>query len=156
MDETRRKLNTTPVLAVPVRDARLLLDAGDGDCALLYLHILENGGTLDTDLAARTLHMSERAVQGLAAKLERMGLLAGESERQPCPAREIPEYQAADVVRRSQSDPEFQALVEETGRILGRVLTSTDLKKLFGIYDDLALPADVIMLLVHHCREEHD
>ena len=156
MDEARRKLNTPALLAVPVRDARLLLDAGDGDCALLYLHILENGGVLDTALAARTLRLSERAIRGVAARLERMGLLAPEEERPAGPARELPEYQAADVVRRSQSDPGFQALVEETQRILGRVLTSADLKKLFGIYDDLALPAEVIMLLVHHCKEEHD
>ena len=156
MDEAKRKLNTPPLLAVPVRDARLLLDAGDGDCALLYLHILENGGVLDTALAARTLRLSVRAVQGIAGKLERLGLLSGAEERPAGPAGELAEYQAADVVRRSQSDPGFQALVEETGRILGRVLTSTDLKKLFGIYDDLALPADVIMLLVHHCKEEHD
>ncbi len=156
MDETRRKLNTPALLAVPVRDARLLLDAADGDCALLYLHILENGGVLDTALAAQTLRLSERAVQGVAGRLERLGLLAPAEERPAGAARELPEYQAADVVRRSQSDPGFQALVEETQRILGRVLTSTDLKKLFGIYDDLALPADVIMLLVHHCKEDHD
>lgn len=156
MDEAKRKLNTPRLLAVPVRDARLLLDAADGDCALLYLYILQNDGVLDVSQAAQALRLSVRAVQGVARRLERMGLLSDGEERQEQPERELPEYRAADVVRRSQSDPGFQALVEETQRILGRVLTSTDLKKLFGIYDDLALPADVIMLLVHHCKEEHD
>ena len=155
MDEGRRKLNLPDLLAVPARDAEALLRSGDGDCALLYLHMARNGGVLDVERAAADLRLSVRAVQGVALRLERLGLLSGE-ERDTLPAREAPEYQAADVVRRSQSDPAFRALVEETQRSLGRVLSSTDLKKLFGIYDDLALPADVIMLLIHHCKEEHD
>ena len=160
MDEAKRKLNTTRLLAVPVRDAKLLLDAGDGDCALLYLHILASGGELDVQRAAKELRLSVRAVQNTAARLEGLGLLSeSQSQAQPeqaGPARELPEYRAADVVRRSQSDPAFQALVGEAQQALGRVLTSTDLKKLFGIYDELALPADVIMLLIHYCRERHD
>ncbi len=155
MDEVKLKLNRPALLAVPLRDAELLLEAGDGDGALLYLYLLKNGGVLDVDRAARALRLSVRAVQGIAQRLERLGLLAA-AEKQTLPDREAPEYQAADVVRRSQSDPAFQDLVKETQQTLGRVLSSTDLKKLFGIYDDLALPADVIMLLVHHCKEEHD
>ena len=155
MDEGKRKLHVPQLLAVPVRDAEELLRAGDGDCALLYLYMAKNGGVLDTEQAAAALRLSARAVQQLAGRLERMGLLAG-AERDAVPPRELPEYKAADVARRSQSDPAFQALVDETQKTLGRVLTSTDLKKLFGIYDDLSLPADVIMLLIHHCKEEHD
>ena len=158
MDEVKLKLNRPALLAVPLRDAELLLEAGDGDGALLYLYLLKSGGVLDMDRAAHALRLSVRAVQGIAQRLERLGLLAEAPERegQALPGREAPEYRAADVVRRSQSDPAFQDLVKETQLILGRVLSSTDLKKLFGIYDDLALPADVIMLLVQHCKEEHD
>lgn len=155
MDEAKLKLNSPRLLAVPQRDADRLLEAGDGDAALLYLYLVKSGGVLDEEQAAGALRLSVRAVRAVALRLERMGLLdAGGSDIRP--AREIPEYQAADVVRRSQSDPAFQALVEETQATLGRHLSSTDLKKLFGIYDDLALPPEVIMLLVHHCRQEHD
>ena len=35
------------------------------------------------------------------------------------------------------------------------MLSSHDLEVLFGIYDHLGLPADVIMLLLHHCIEEY-
>ena len=155
MDDGKLKLNCPSLLAVPRQHAERLLDSADGDCALLYLHILKNGGELDMDRATAELRLSARAIRGLAMKLEGMGLLS-EGERRPLPDREATEYRAADVVRRSQSDPAFQALVEETQAILGRVLSSTDLKKLFGIYDDLGLPADVIMLLIHHCKQEHD
>ena len=157
MDDGKLKLNRPRLLAVPAHDAQALLDAGDGDCALLYLHIVKSGGTLDAERAAAEMRLSVRAVRGIAQRLERMGLLASpEDERETLPRRELPEYRAEDVVRRSRSDPEFQALVEEAQAALGRVLSSADLKRLFGIYDDLALPADVIMLLIHHCREEYD
>ena len=155
MDEVKLKLNRPRALAVPVRDAEALLEAGDGDGALLYLYLLKEGGVLDVDRAAHALRLSVRAVQGVALRLERMGLLARTAPER-MPRQEAPEYQAADVVRRSQSDPAFQDLVKETQQTLGRVLSSTDLKKLFGLYDDLSLPPEVIMLLVHHCREEHE
>ncbi len=156
MDDGKLKLNRPKLLAVPLRDAETLLEAGDGDGALLYLYLVKNGGVLDVDRAAEALRLSVRAVRLIARRLERMGLLDTGAEREHLPSPEPPEYQAADVVRRSQTDPAFQDLVKETQQTLGRTLTSTDLKKLFGIYDDLSLPADVIMLLIHHCKEEHD
>ncbi len=158
MDDGKLKLNRPSLLAVPLRDADALLEAGDGDGALLYLYLVKNGGVLDVDRAAAELRLSVRAVRLIAQRLERLGLLdTGAPDRGKArPAGEIPEYQAADVARRSQTDPAFQDLVKETQQTLGRTLNSTDLKKLFGIYDDLSLPADVIMLLIHHCKEEHD
>ena len=155
MDDAKLKLNCPALLAVPRQHADRLLESGDGDAALLYLHILKNGGALDVSRAAAELRLSPRRIENLAMRLEGMGLLS-EGDAKPLPDREPPEYRAADVVRRSRSDPAFQALVEETQTTLGRVLSSTDLKKLFGIYDDLGLPADVIMLLIHHCKQEHD
>ena len=155
MDDGKLKLNCPSLLAVPRQHADRLLESADGDCALLYLHILKNGGALDTDRAAAELRLSGRAIRGLAMKLEGMGLLS-EGDAKPLPDREPPEYRAADVVRRSQSDPAFQALVDAAQKALGRVLSSTDLKKLFGIYDDLGLPAEVIMLLITHCKQTHD
>ena len=157
MDDAKLKLNSPGMLALSTRHVDRLLESADGDCALLYLHILKNGGELDVDRAAAELRLSARAIRGLAMKLEGMGLLAGGGDKpRPLPDREPPEYKAADVVRRSQSDPAFQAVVTEAQNVLGRVLSSTDLKKLFGIYDDLGLPPDVIMLLINYCKQEHD
>ena len=154
MDDGRLKLNRPRLLAVPLQDAQTLLEAGDGDSALLYLFLLKNGGELDLERAAAELRLSVKAVRLIAARLERMGLL---SVGEGAPARtELPECRAEDVVRRSRTDPDFQALVEEAQATMGRVLSSTDLKALFTIYDELALPADVIMLLIHHCKEEND
>ena len=70
------------------------------------------------------------------------------------PSRELHEYQAKDVVRRSMESRAFMELVEAVQVTLGRLLSSADVKKLFGVYDELALPPEVILLLVEHCREE--
>lgn len=154
MDDAKLKLTPAEVLAVPVNVADGLIRAGDGHAALLYLHILRHGGELDQTAAARELSLSRQAV-GLAAEtLCRLGILSGGCT--PRPAQELPEYEAQDVVRRTAEDPEFVALLGEAQNVLGRVLTTADVKKLFGIYDELALPAEVIMLLINHCREEHE
>ncbi len=186
MNDARMKLRPAEALSVPVRDADALLEAGNGDAALLYLHILRAGGVLDPDRAATALHRSDRDVETAANRLCRMGLLtredapdasgavraagpsggngsprssgpAGPSNaagRAAPPSRELPEYQAKDVVRRSMESRAFMELVEAVQVTLGRLLSSADVKKLFGVYDELALPPEVILLLVEHCREE--
>jgi len=72
------------------------------------------------------------------------------------PDQELPEYAASDVSRRDREDARFHDLVQETQRTLGRMLNSNDLKKLLGIYDYLAMPAEVILLLIQHCKERSE
>lgn len=155
MDETKRKLNHMAVLAVPVPAADMLLGAGNADAALLYLYILRHGGELDMAAALRALPMTQAALTAAAETLTKLGILSG-GGKAPLPAQELPEYQAQDVVRRTAEDPAFIDLLKETQSVLGRVLSTADVKKLFGIYDDLALPAEVIALLIHHCKEIHE
>lgn len=53
-------------------------------------------------------------------------------------------------------DPEFEMLVGETERSLGKKLTTMDLKRLANLRHEVGLPADVIFLLVRHCVEEQE
>ncbi len=156
MREQRLK-NSAGVLNIPMGDAQALLEAGNGDAALLYLYILRSGGSLDSDRAATELHRSDRDIEAAADRLGRMGLLeTGETRRtRPAPVQELPEYPVEDIVRRSKESPEFTALCAAVEDTLGRVLSTPDLKRLFGIYDSLALPADVILLLVQRCKEDY-
>jgi DnaD/phage-associated family protein len=176
MNEGKLTLMPPQALTISTRDLEILLAAGNGDAALLYLHILRSGGVLDGATAATDLHRSDRDIRQMAGRLQEMGLLSaatasgagqtapaltkvtgGKTPAAKTPAslsRELPEYQAQDVVRRSMEDPDFQNLVEEVQRLLGRILNSTELKKLFGIYSDLAMPPEVVLLLIQHCREE--
>ena len=148
-----RKLKITPpeALTVSRRDIQTLLDAGDGDAALAYLRILQEGGVLDLDDAARDM-------AGAVKRLEEMGLITAGEEKRPAPvrSRELPEYRARDILRRSMESKAFQELVEAVQKTLGRILSSADLKKLFGIYDELVLPPDVILELVQYCKEEYE
>ena len=155
MDNTY-SIRRPEVLCLSLGDADALLSLGDGDAALLYIYILRCGGTLDSAQAARELGRSDRDVGLAIRRLTEAGLLSGAPARsRPKPADELPEYPAADIVRRSMESPEFQSLVGEVERALDRILTSPDLKKLFGIYDQLSLPPEVILLLVQYCKDEY-
>lgn len=153
MNETNYKLKQFRVLTVPEADADALLGAGSADAALLYLYLLRGGGGLDVARAAFDLRRSEKDIRAAADRLCGLGLLTTPGPLLP-PAEELPEYNAAEVSRRSAESPEFRALVEETQAIYGRLLSSSELKTLFGIWDYLALPTDVIMLLLHSCADE--
>lgn len=155
MPGSKQTISTAAVLNIPIRDAQTLIDAGNGDAALLYLHILRGGGTLDASRAAVDLHRSDRDIESAAGRLRQMGILSGGSGKKarPEPAQELPDYPAAEVAKRSMESPEFRGLLEAVQSTLGRILSSADVKKLFGLYDELGLPADVILLLVQYCKD---
>ena len=129
-----------------------LLASADGKAALLYLHILRSGG-FSLTAAASVLRCSEAETALAADTLRRLGLLA--KPHAPLPSSELPPVTAKDIVTRAETDGAFKGVVCEAEKALGRVLSSHDLEVLFGIYDHLGLPADVIMLLLHHCIEEY-
>jgi len=153
MAESNYTLSRGLSLSVPVSDADKLIKAADGDAALLYIHILRGGGQLSTDMAAKELGMSGDRISAAVESLRSMGLLE-KSERKLQPAAELPEYRAEDLTSRTISGDGFQAVVSETQRIFGRMLSSSELKTLFGIYDYLSLPPEVMLLLINYCVEE--
>ncbi len=159
MDNTTKlRLRRPAVLSLSEQDAARLIAEGNGEAALLYIYILKNGGEFSPAQAAFELRRSEVELRRTLVRLEAMGLLAAESvaaEMRLPPAEELPESRAEDLARRSAESPEFKALVEETQRVYGRLLSTAELKTLFGLYDYLALPPEVIMLLINHCAEEH-
>ena len=57
-------------------------------------------------------------------------------------------------MRRTKADSGFRDVLAECERVLGHTLSGADTRTLFGIYDYLGLPTDVIMVLLHHCAEE--
>lgn len=153
MDNADLKASCPQWLTIPPQHVDRLLESGSGDCSLLYLYLLRNGGKLNLEEAAEAMHLSVRAIRSLAVRLEGMGLLVKDSQP-PLPDQDAFQPRVEEIVHRSQTDPAFQALVTETQTILGRYLGRSDLEKLFLIYNDLGMPADVIMLLIHHCQEE--
>ena len=156
MEDKKYRLSGEPSLAIPCTDADKLLGLGDGTVTLLYLYALRSGGDFSQQNAAAALKRTEAEIaKGLGALCD-LGLFkAGEAKATlPLTADELPEYTAEDIASRAGENGEFKAIVDETQRIMGHMLTGADLKILFGIYDFLRLPIEVIFLLINHCVEE--
>lgn len=133
-----------------------LIAAHDGDLTLLYLYICRTG-SLDLDKAACALCRTMREIEAAEEKLHRMGLLdeqapAPRQELLP-PAPELPQYTAQDLALRSKEDPQFAVILSEAAKVMGHSLSSNDMKVLFGIYDFLSLPTEVILELLNYCAE---
>lgn len=139
------------ILSMSAQAARRLVEAGEGDCALLYLALLDGG---DLQKAQRSLHWGEARMDGTYRRLVELGLAVQESApalvRKQDPAEGLPEYSRKDVTDALVNEPEFCALYHEVERLLGRPLGDMDLQTLYTIYDGLALPVEVILMLVNH------
>lgn len=148
-------------------DAEKLISSHDGNMALLWLHICLEG-SYDPESAAERLCLTRREIDSAEEKLRRLGfnLDAAKTENtgrskagtaRPNfvpPADEAPEYTAAEIASRVAQSPEFTDIVKEATGIIGHSLSTPDLKKLYGIYDWLGLPTEVIMMLLNFCAEK--
>jgi len=161
MDKQKYRLSGSPGLTLPRCDADRLLCAADGTCALLYIYLLRSGGEISVAQTARELRLTEKEVRDTVERLRALRLITEESAG-PQPAAgapvlaapdELPEYTAEEIARRTDGDPAFRGLVVETQRILGRMLSGSELRILFGICDHLGLPPGVVLLLINHCAQ---
>ena len=138
------------ILSMSAQAARRLVEAGEGECALLYLALLDGN---DAGKAQRALHWGDEHFAAVYGKLTSMGLAA--EENTPAPAKkeaaeELPRYSREDVVNALEREPEFCGLYREVERLLGRQLSDAALEVLYTIYDGLAMPPEVILLLVSY------
>lgn len=146
------------VLSMTTAAADRLIKAGNGDAALLYLHLLRRGGLFEQANLRQALGWAEDRVGTAYRALADLGLVQKDADLSPTPAPPEPEgppdYTAADIARELEGTGAFPHLVRELERSLGKVLSSADLKMLYTIYDYLAMPAEVILLLTTWCVEE--
>lgn len=147
------------VLSLTAQAADRLLSAADGDAALLYLHLLRQSGAYVPAAAAKALKWGPERTAAAYDHLVRLGLADGAAPPPSAPAvresDEPPEYTGADIARELENGASpFRALADEVQRRLGKILSTADLKMLYTLYDYLALPAEVILLLVNWCVEE--
>jgi DnaD/phage-associated family protein len=132
-----------------------LIRAGDGTAVLLYLYAARTGGALSVSQAAKTFSRSEQDVSASMELLSRLGLMKCDDAPPPVRKEELPDYTAEDIKNELSSGSVFHALVQEVQRSLGKILSSDDLIKLFGIYDSLGLPPEVILQLVTYCIDDN-
>lgn len=143
------------ILSMAGAAADRLLSAGSGDAALLYLYLLKAGGKFDPAGAARALKWEPKRCFDALSLLVKLELANGTQAPPPPAPAEPPEYTAADINRELEdaSSP-FPLLVQEVQRRLGKVLSTSDLKSLYTIYDFSGLPPEVILLAVSWSIEE--
>lgn len=139
------------ILSLSGETADRLIALGDGDAALVYLHLLRRGNVQGIGWPAARL-------QAALDKLSVCGL-TGKTQVQtttPAPEPEVsaPEYTLDDITAALGTSAPFAGLVNEVERRLGKRLSTTDLKTLYGLYDHLALPTEVILLITAWCEQE--
>ena len=139
------------VLAMTDQAADRLLKLDSGDAALLYLHLLRRGGL-------EGLKWPEDRVQSALERLRGQGLAPAELPAPAPPTSQEappPEYSTEDIAQAlADQASTFPALVGEVERRLGKRLSAADLRSLYTLYDHLAIPAEVILMLVGWCIEE--
>lgn len=136
------------ILSMSAQAARLLVESGDGDGALLYLALLECGG--DAGKAAARLRWQDDRLRPAWERLAALGLAQPTSNTPSPPPRQddrLPEYSRGEIAAAMEREPEFQGLCRELEGMLGRVFTDNDLRCLYTIYDHLGLPPEVIVHL---------
>ena len=139
------------VLAIAAQAADRLLKLDSGDAALLYLQLLRHG-------SAEGLKWTEPRLQAALDQLRAQGLAPDRlpaPEPPPAPEAPPPEYATEDITQAlAEERSTFPVLVGEVERRLGKRLSTADLKNLYTLYDHLALPAEVILMLVGWCIDE--
>jgi len=138
-----------------------LLYAGDSDAALLYLYILKTHGQSTSSEAGKALDKGKGWIASAMAVLSRLGLVqlddtgTAEAETESkAPQTEPRKYTEDEVKGEILAGTDFSIIVDETQRRLGTILSPHDLMRLYGIYENLRLPPEVIMQLITHCIKE--
>ncbi len=142
------------VVSLSADAADKLIARGEGDAALLCLALLRHG---TPEAARKALRWSGERTDRAWAVLAGLGLVADAKAPETAPPvlenDGPPDYLRADILSAMEEGP-FQNLYHAVERRLGKKLSDTDLKSLYEIFDYLALPAEVILVLVTWCIEQ--
>ena len=136
------------MLQIEKTHVQKLLCAQNPDAALLYLYIKDGN---DPDQAAFQLGFTETRHACALAVLHQLGLV--QEQKQVRLPGEHPQYSEVDVLSAMDTDVDFRALYGEVQRLLGKNLTTEELKILLGFVRYLGMSADVIVLLVCYCKD---
>lgn len=140
----------------------------DGECVKLYLYIKylaeKNGGKTSCGELGGFLSMDADTVGNLARELARQGLVRFGAQgvlsvcefTQSAPVsviEEHPAYLPGEVGAVIESDKQLSDLLAVAQKILGKMLSYSAIEKLYGLYDWLGMPPDLIVRLLEYCVE---
>ncbi|MCL2049046.1 MAG: DnaD domain protein [Defluviitaleaceae bacterium] len=80
----------------------------------------------------------------------------GEAKESPAPQESRPQYTAQELACYRTDSRDVESLFSHAERALGKLLSYNDMSVIFGFYDWLRLPIDIIEYLFTYCEEnEH-
>lgn len=155
----RYTVPAAPVIAIPRETVQKLLAKADGDAALVYLSILSEGAVPPAGVIAERVGRSESDVSRALGTLADIGLInravsPTRVDASPMRVGTLHRYTPEEIERELQNGTVFKSLVDAVQRRLGCILSPSGLQTLFGIYNDLGLPPEVIVMLVSYCCKE--
>lgn len=137
-------------ITIDENQLRKLLLSESADAAFLYLY-LAAGNPMEQ--AQTDLHLSTSQLSCATALLRQLGLYA-ETKTTFVPG-ERPAYSETDVTLAMNTDSDFRAIYGEVERLLGKTLSTEELKILLGFNRYLGLPGEVVSVLVSWCKERN-
>ncbi len=151
------RLSGAEALALSAKAAEKLIVSRSGNAALLYIYMLKTHASGSLREAAQALGFSAQEAAKAMDELCAMGLAARDEEiSAPPPQDDTPHYTAEDIRREFDEGGAFPSLVAEVEKYTGHVSSSDDLARLFGIYDSLGLPPEVIVQIAAWCAGERE
>ena len=136
-------------ITIDQNQLRKLLGLANPEAALLYLYLRSGNPLAD---AGKMLGLQQKQLDLALAGLCQLGLW-DQNQKPTFVPGERPAYTETDVLTAMDTDGDFRSLYGEVQRLLGKVLTTEELKLLLGIRRYFGLPNDVISVLVYYCRE---
>ncbi len=133
-----------------------LVQAGNGDAALLYLALMRASGALSPQELQGRLHWSELRLDAAESALQELGLIERAVKKKMLPADEKATYSREELADLMEGSGEFKMLLDQAEDKLGKRLSVDGLQWFANLYDNMGMPADVIYLLLCHCIERYE
>lgn len=145
-------------IALETQTVDKLIQRGSGDAALLYLYLLRTGGQYSSRAVQEALHWNTAQTMSAMNHLVVLGLAEDNTppERKNAPKPEnCPNYTTDDITSElTTQGSQFKPLLEEVEHLLGRKCSLTDTRILLELYDHLALPPEVLLIITARQIEE--
>lgn len=125
-----------------------LVQLKDPRAALLYACLAANPEGCSLEQAAAQLEYSPEEAQRAAQLLLVYGLAA---DRPKPPPRQKPAFPPQELAQARTADPAFAGLCDYFEITKGDILNRTELETLLNVYQALALPPEVMTLLISDC-----
>jgi DNA replication protein DnaD len=164
--ELKYTLPGPDVISLSGQTINKLLRSGDSDAALLYLYILKTEGKSTAEETMTALGKGMGWINSAMATLSRIGLIHldknenethstnGALDNNPDEPDAAEHLSTENMRRELEAGTEFTNIIEETQKNLGRLLSPDDLMRMYGIYDNLNMPPEVIMQLITYYINE--